>query len=72
MFRNYLMASMRNLARNRHYTGFNIVGLTVGFTAAILMALFVRSEFNYDIFLPGYDRVFSVAEIYHLPGEATT
>jgi putative ABC transport system permease protein len=69
VFRNYLMASLRNLARNRLYTGINIVGLTVGFTAAILMALFVRSEFNYDIFLPGYDRVFSVAEIYHLPGE---
>jgi putative ABC transport system permease protein len=70
VFRNYLMAALRNLARNRLYTGINIVGLTVGFTAAILMALFVRSEFNYDTFLPGYDRVFSVAEIYHLPGEA--
>jgi putative ABC transport system permease protein len=66
VFRNYLMAALRN----RLYTCINIVGLTVGFTAAILMALFVRSEFNYDTFLPGYDRVFSVAEIYYLPGEA--
>jgi putative ABC transport system permease protein len=68
MFRNYMMAALRNLARNRLYTGINIVGLGVGFTAAILMALFVRSEFNYDTFLPGYDRVFSVAEVYHPPG----
>jgi len=68
MFRNYMMAALRNLARNRLYTGINIVGLGIGFTAAILMALFVRSEFNYDTFLPGYDRVFSVAEIYHPPG----
>jgi putative ABC transport system permease protein len=62
------MAAIRNLARNRLYAGINIVGLGVGFTAAILMALFVRSEFNYDTFFPGYDRVFNVAEIYHLPG----
>ena len=70
MFRNYMMAALRNLARNRLYTAINIVGLSVGFTAAILMALFVRSEFNYDTFLPGYDRVFSVAEVYHPPGGA--
>jgi putative ABC transport system permease protein len=68
MFRNYMMAALRNLARNRLYTGINIVGLSVGFTAAILMALYVRSEFNYDTFLPGYDRVYSVTEVYHPPG----
>jgi hypothetical protein len=62
------MAALRNLARNRLYAAINLVGLGVGFTAAILMALFVRSEFNYDTFLPGYDRVFNVAEIYHPPG----
>jgi putative ABC transport system permease protein len=63
MFRNYIAAALRNLARNRLYSGINIAGLGVGFTAAILMALYVRSEFNYDTFLPGYDRVFSVAEV---------
>jgi putative ABC transport system permease protein len=68
VFRNYLMAALRNLARNRLYAGINIVGLCVGFTAAILMALFVRSEFHYDTFLPGYDRIFNIAEIYHPPG----
>jgi putative ABC transport system permease protein len=47
MFRNYLMAALRNLARNRLYAGINIAGLCVGFTAAIAMALFVRSEFKY-------------------------
>jgi putative ABC transport system permease protein len=62
------MAALRNLARNRLYAGINIVGLSVGFAAAILMALFVRSEFNYDTFFPEHDRIFNVAEIYHVPG----
>ena len=30
MLRNYIMAALRNLARNRLYTGINIVGLGVG------------------------------------------
>jgi putative ABC transport system permease protein len=68
MFRNCLAAALRNLARNRLYSGINIVGLGVGFTAAILMALYVRAEFNYDTFLPSYDRVYSVSEVYHPPG----
>jgi putative ABC transport system permease protein len=65
-----MMAALRNLVRSRLHAGINIVGLGVGFTAAILMALFVRSEFNYDQFLPGYERTFSIAEIYHPPGAA--
>jgi putative ABC transport system permease protein len=71
VFRSYLMAALRNLARNRLYAGINIVGLSVGFTAAILMALFVHSEFNYDTFFPEFDRVFSVAESTTDPDEPT-
>src|ERR1700693_2211993 len=60
MFRNYLAATLRNLARNRLYAGINIIGLAVGFAAAILIALFVRDEFSYDKFIPGHERTFAV------------
>jgi putative ABC transport system permease protein len=46
MFSNYLAAALRNLARNRLYAGIDIIGLAVGFAAAILMGLFVRDEFT--------------------------
>jgi len=43
MFRNYLAAALRNLARNRFYAALNISGLAVGFSAALLIVLFVLS-----------------------------
>src|SRR5258705_2052 len=68
MLRNYFASAMRGLIRNRAYAAINIGGLALGFAAAILIALFLRSEFTYDTFVPGHDRVFNVAEIYHPPG----
>ena len=58
MFRNYLMAALRNLARNRLYSGINIIGLAVGFCAALLIALYVRDEYTYDRFFAGYRDVY--------------
>ena len=70
MFRNYLMAALRNLARNRLYAGINIGGLAVGFAAAILIALFVRDEFSYDSFIPGHQYVYRVSSIRIVPGRS--
>src|SRR5262245_47303540 len=58
MFRNYLAAALRNLARNRFYAAINISGLAVGFSAALLIILYVRSESTYDQFFPGYRDVY--------------
>src|ERR1700733_4072770 len=58
MFRNYLMAALRNLARSRLHAAINIVGLAVGLCAALLIALFVRDEYSYDRFFPGYRDVY--------------
>ena len=68
MFRNYLMAALRNLARNRLYAGINIGGLAVGFAAAILIGLFVRDEFSYESFIPGYRHVYRVSTTRIVPG----
>src|ERR1700722_10882595 len=58
MLRNYIMAALRNLARNRLYAAINIVGLAVGLCAALLIVLFVRDEYTYDRFFPGYRDVY--------------
>src|SRR5580704_9148866 len=60
MLRNYLAAALRNLVRNRLYAAINIIGLAVGFAAAILIALFVRDEFSYDKWIPGSERAYHV------------
>jgi putative ABC transport system permease protein len=58
MFRSYLAAALRNLRNNKLYAGIMIIGLAVGFAAALLIGLFVRNEFSYDYFLPGANRIY--------------
>ena len=58
MFDNYVAAALRNLLRNRIQTAINIIGLSVGFAAALLIALYVRQESSYDRFFPGYRDVY--------------
>jgi len=50
MFRNYLKVSLRNLISEKLYTAVNIMGLSIGLTCAILIALFVKDEVSYDQF----------------------
>src|SRR3982074_2997023 len=70
MFRNYLMAALRHLARNTLYAGINIGGLAVGFAAAILIGLFVRDEFSYDSFIPAHQHVYRVSSVRVVPGRS--
>jgi putative ABC transport system permease protein len=62
MWRNYLAAALRNLARNRLYAGVTIAGLAIGMAAAMLIGLFVHDEYSYDRFVPGGQQVYRVSE----------
>jgi putative ABC transport system permease protein len=55
---NYLAAALRNLLRNRTHAAINLFGLALGFAAALLIVLFVRDEYTYDRFFPGYRDVY--------------
>ncbi len=73
MFRNYLAAALRNLARNGQYAGITIAGLAIAFAAAILIGLYVRDELSYDRWIPGHERVFLIrAAVHRRVGQPTT
>jgi putative ABC transport system permease protein len=55
---NYVAAAVRNLLRNRTHAAINLFGLALGFAAALLIVLFVRDEYSYDRFFPGYRDVY--------------
>lgn len=50
MIRNYLLITLRNLKRNKVYSLINILGLSFGLAAAILILLYVKDEVSYDRF----------------------
>ncbi len=61
MLRNYLAAALRNIARNRLYAALNVVGLAVGFAAAMLVALYVRHETHFERFIAGYENTYRLS-----------
>jgi len=58
MLHNYLTAALRNLARNRLYSAITISGLAIGVCAALMAALVIHNQLNYDRFIPGYSRIY--------------
>lgn len=70
MLRSYIAAACRNLWRNKLYAAINIAGLAVGFTAGLLIALFVHDEHSYDRFWPHHEQVYMITSTLRLPGLA--
>jgi putative ABC transport system permease protein len=58
MLRSYLMASLRNLARNKLHAAISIFGLAMGLCGATLAGVLLHSELSYDRFIAGYQRVY--------------
>jgi putative ABC transport system permease protein len=50
MIQNYLKIAMRSLLKQPGYTAINILGLTIGLTACLLIALWVADEWGFDRF----------------------
>ena len=50
MIKNYLILAIRNLKSNRGYFIINLLGLTIGITAFILIILWIKAETSYDKF----------------------
>lgn len=61
MLKNYIKIALRNLLKNKVYSGINIFGLTLGFVCCILMMLYVKDELSYDRFIPNHENIYRVA-----------
>lgn len=60
MFKNYLKIAWRGLTRSKWVGVINILGLTIGITAALLLFAVVAYESSYDTFQPNYDLVYRI------------
>ena len=60
MFKNNFTAAFRNLTRNRTYSLLNILGLSVGIAAFLLISHYVWFELSHDRFHENADRIFAV------------
>ncbi len=60
MLKNYFKIAFRHLLKNKGFTAINIVGLATGMAAAILIMLWVKSEFSFDRFYSRTDQIYAV------------
>ena len=69
MLKNYIRVAFRNLWRHRAFAALNILGLTVGISACLLISLYVQFEWSYDRFNSKADRIFRVVSDIRTPSD---
>jgi len=60
MIKNYIKTAWRNLLRNKSYATINVVGLSVGIAACLLIFLVVRFETSFDDFHVKKDHIYRI------------
>lgn len=60
MFRNYLKIAFRNFWKHKVFTLINVVGLSIGISAALVIYLLVHYDFTFDKFHKDSDRIYRV------------
>ena len=69
MFRNYFLVAWRNLTNQRLYSTINLLGLTIGTAAAILLITHVKDELTFDQFHSEAKRISRAWVKEHADGE---
>ena len=69
MIKNYLKVVWRNMWKNKLYSSINLLGLTVGITACLLIFLYVQYELSFDKYHSRHENIYRLTEILHLPKE---
>src|SRR6266536_1822861 len=58
MLKNYFKTAWRNLWKNKITSAINIIGLSVGITASVLILLWVQNELNFDNYHPAENNIY--------------
>ncbi|WP_134089807.1 ABC transporter permease [Olivibacter sp. XZL3] len=60
MIKNHLKTARRSLLKNKGFSAINIIGLAVGMTAVLLIALWVQNQFRYDNFYDNKENIYKL------------
>lgn len=65
MFKNYFKTAFRNLKRNKSYAFINVLGLTVGIAASLLIFLVIQYETSFDNFHKKRNSIYRLGTEFH-------
>jgi putative ABC transport system permease protein len=60
MLKNYLITALRVSKRQKLYSFINIIGLSVGLAAALLIGIYIADELSYDCHIADAERIYRV------------
>src|SRR5450755_118981 len=72
MLKNLLTTAWRNFKRNKLHSYLNLIGLTIGIAAALLVAIWVRDELSYNTGFKNYQSIVRVLSSTTINGETGT
>jgi len=68
MLKNYLIIALRNFKVNKIFTLINVIGLSIGISASLVIFLIVHHDLSFDRFEKDGDRIFRVVSDYNMQG----
>ena len=71
MIKNYFKIAFRSFGRHKLFTLINIVGLSIGISAALVIYLIVHYDFTFDKFHKDDDRIYRVVSNFTFQGQPT-
>ncbi len=69
MIKNYLKTAFRSFGRNKLFTFINVIGLSIGISAALVIYLIVHYDFTFDKFHKDSDRIYRVVTNFTFEGQ---
>ena len=69
MIKNYLKVAWRNLMKNKVFSFINIVGLSVGLTCCMLIAVYLYNELSFDRYHKNINQLYQLATIFVKDGK---
>jgi ABC-type antimicrobial peptide transport system permease subunit len=69
MLKNYLKTALRSFWAHKLFTIINVVGLSIGISAAVVIYLIVHFDFTFDKFHTDGDRIYRIVTNYTTAGE---
>ncbi|MDO6432309.1 ABC transporter permease [Flavitalea sp. BT771] len=70
MLKNYLIIAWRNFWSNKILSLINVIGLSIGISAALVIYLIVHYEFSFDRFEKDKDRIYRVVSDFQFSGSS--
>ncbi len=71
IIQNYWNSTIKNLGKKKGFSAMNILGLSIGMAAALLILTYVAFEFSFDTMHSLKDRIFRVEARFYENGELT-